>query len=204
MATKKAAKTKTKKRATPRRGTKKTASKRRRSSTVTKAGIGKPLNLLAMAAGATLAWHYRDDARLVKVVKDPKTRYLAIGAAGLALGSGMVAKRLKMPEPLRFALLGAGVAGSVAAVPLLFPKLLPAPKMQGAQAMGRLTEAQLAELRQYVADQRAGMMGRGNVITGRMPVDVITGYQRRGTALVNGRGNVITGVHHARIAARYR
>lgn len=202
MATKKAAKSKTKKRATPRRGTKKTASKRRRSGTVTKAGIGKPLNLLAMAAGATLAWHYRDDARLVKVVKDPKTRYLAIGAAGLALGSGMVAKRLKMPEPLRFALLGAGVAGSVAAVPVLLPKLLP-PPMQGAP-MGRLTESQLAELRQYVADQRAAMTGRGNVITGR---------HSRGTALVNGRGNVITGrvpvdvitgVHHARIAARYR
>lgn len=202
MATKKAAKSKTKKRATPRRGTKKTASKRRRSGTVTKAGIGKPLNLLAMAAGATLAWHYRDDARLVKVVKDPKTRYLAIGAAGLALGSGMVAKRLKMPEPLRFALLGAGVAGSVAAVPVLLPKLLP-PPMQGAP-MGRLTESQLAELRQYVADQRAAMTGRGNVITGRLPVDVITGRHTRGTALVNGRGNVITGVHHARIAARYR
>lgn len=158
----------------------KKAGGRRRSSGVTRAGIGKPMNLLGLVGGAAIAWHYRDDARVVKVLKDPKTRYLVMAGAGLALGSGMVAKRLRMPEPLRFALLGAGVASAVAAVPVVFPKLLPAPR--ATNGMGRLTAEQMKRLQEYVAQQRGTALvngtGRGAVITGRMASQpVITGTQ---------------------------
>lgn len=164
-----------------RSSTKRASGRRRRS--VTRAGFGNVTNLLALAGGAAVAWHYRDDGRLVKLLKEPKTRYLVMSAVGLGLGSGMVANRLKMPEPLRMALIGAGVANAVAAVPVLFPKLLPAPK-PATNGIGRLTQEQMQRLQQYVEQQKRGTalvngtQGRGSVITGRMPAaPVITGTQ---------------------------
>ena len=168
--------------------TKKAASKRRRP--VTQAGIGKPLNLGALVLGAAVAWNYADDARLVKIVKDPKTRYLVMAGAGLALGSGMVGGKLKIPPAARFFLMGAGVAAGIKTVQVVLPKLLPAP--QTGRPMGRLTEQQMSQLRDFVAKQRAAMNGRGNVMTGRLP----------GGPVMTGRNNVMTGRQH--IARMYR
>lgn len=158
------------------------------------AGLNKPMNIAALVAGALIAWNYKDDARLVKYIKnDDKgsggNRYAAIAAVGLGLGAfaskipggGKVASKIK--GPIQFFLLGAGVAGAAAAIPAFAPKLLPPPHMTGI-GMGRATKAAVNELKEWIDQVRPGMNGRA-------PRAILTG--KRASTLTGKRSSTLTG-----------
>jgi hypothetical protein len=169
-----------------RKGTssKKSTSKKRSSGlrVVQASLMAKPVNAVAFALGAVAGFTYKDDARFVKLVKEPKNRYLLMAGAGM-FGPKLLGPRLKMPEPVQWALLGVGAAGAVAAVPLMFPKLLPPPKpVQGAGSMGRLDNARLQQLRNEIASSMPYSLNGGRRGTlNATPNAVLTGIQRRPT-----------------------
>ena len=164
---------------------------------ITQAGLMKPVNLVSMVLGAAAAWNYKDDVRLVKLIGNDKNgsggmRYAAIAGLGL-FGTKLLGSKMKLPEPVQYALLGAGVAGAIAAVPAFMPKLIPPPEMNGLP-MGRHTQEQVAQLRAFIEKNRP-MNGPGNgtltgqrfgtmtgrrfgTMTGRKPVNVLTGMPK--------------------------
>ena len=178
-----------------------------KSRGVTQAAIiSKPMNVAALAVGIWAGYEYRDDARLVKVLKNQKTRYAVMTAAGLTLGGSALIPvpairkiGAKIPEVGRAFLVGVGLGNGVALLQVTVPKLLPAPKaaaniggdssrnygtrtIPGRSTSGGggavATGARREELRQRIAEAQARM-------NGRMPNQVMTGNER---ATMTGRG----------------
>lgn len=185
------------KKSAPRRRRTKGGKVTRRRSSRKNVAMASGTGLLALVAGAAIGNAVKDNAALAKLLPNPRTRYLVLGGAGLAVGTGLIGGA-RIPSVLKTAMLGMGAA----MVPAILPTI---PGMAPAASMGRLSADQMTQLRAFVAKQRAlhestvhagggcdidilkgGMAGRGNVITGRYnvitgrrPVGVITGAKSK-------------------------
>jgi len=188
-----------KKRASTKGGTKKSSAKKKSSGGTTQAGMfAKPMNVMAALFGVWAGYEYRDDARIVKLIKDQKMRYGVMGAVGLGLGGSkfipVVSKwASKIPAPARAFAFGIGLGNGVALAQVVFPKLLPAPKaaanIGGNSALNYgqrmlpapattttrpFTTERLENLKRQVNEAAASM-------NGRMPRGVMTGQRARST-----------------------
>jgi len=181
------------KKSAPRRRRAKGGKVTRRRGSRKNVAMASGTGLLALVAGAAIGNAVKDNAALAKLLPNPRTRYLVLGGAGLAVGTGLIGGA-RIPSVLKTAMLGMGAA----MVPAILPTI---PGMAPAASMGRLSADQMTQLRAFVAKQRAlhestvhagggcdidifkgGVNGRSNVITGRH--NVITG--RRAVGVITG------------------
>lgn len=176
---------KKKKPAARRRSVAKATKGRRRSTRGKSVQMASGSALIGLVAGAAIGNALKDNAAIAKLLPNPRTRYMVMGGAGLVLGTGLLGKGL--PAALRPAFLGMGAA--------MVPAILPTLPLLGNGApttMGRISADQMAQLRGFVAKQRAVHEGRYHG-GGSCDIDIFKNGMRGRDSVITGRSSIITG-----------